>query len=85
VQAKQYWSKKLKGTTLFVDETFIEIGEKKRYLIAILNEHGQVVHFDFVEHRDAITIEKLLSVAENRLLTQFSLLVTDGLTAYIDV
>ena len=81
-RAKHFWAKKFLGHALFVDETFLSIGKKKWYLVAIVNEHGHVLAFDIVQHRDVPTILELINKAGGRLRGLFTHLISDGFRVY---
>ena len=84
-KTKFYWESPINGEIVFIDETFIKIFKKTRYLIVFLNENGNVLTFELVEKRTKEKILNLFKKAESRLPNPAKVMVTDDFQTYKSV
>jgi len=77
-----FWKSPINGEVVFIDETFIKIFKKTRYLIVFLSEKGSVLAFELVEKRSKEKILELFKKAESRLPNPCKVMVTDDFQTY---
>ncbi|MHA1283669.1 MAG: DDE-type integrase/transposase/recombinase [Promethearchaeota archaeon] len=77
-----FWKSPTNARAIFIDETWINIAQKTRYLIVLLNEKGNVLAFELVKRRTSKKIQELIARAEQRLNEPVELFITDDFSAY---
>ena len=73
---------KIHAKILYMDETFLKIGNKTWYLIMAITETGQILSAELRKHRDQDALIEMVRYCEAQLDSRLEIFVTDGLSTY---
>ncbi|MCF2138453.1 MAG: hypothetical protein K9W44_00190 [Candidatus Lokiarchaeota archaeon] len=74
-----------RSNSLFIDETFLNIGKKTWYLIVVVSGNNKIMAVELVKKRTKEKILEIVKDCADRLLYPLELLVSDGFLAYVGV